>query len=109
MRKAYKYSGAPPVPALEDKDLEALRDEIAVARKMWEEDSRGKDIGTCVLGAGIACWHVARGCRNAREKVLIGSPGQSDCSDTRRRAEEYLRERLSKLGVEVFFNYGMMD
>jgi hypothetical protein len=93
--------------ALEGRDLDALAEALIAAEALWKADHKS-DVGTCVLGAGLATWYVEPRCRLAEQVILVRSPGQTDGALSRFRAEQYLRDQLPHLAV-LFFDHGRMD
>lgn len=97
-----------PVPAYRDAELGAFSKAIREAAAMWKADlaATGGDRGTCVMGAGLAVYHLPPRARVPREKVILHPPGQSDCSWCIERA----RKHLEAAGLQgLHFEYGRMD
>jgi len=64
---------------IREKNLHRFDVAIEGARAVAREDaSRGRDEGTCVLGAGVAVWALPSRARYPRRKVLIDAPFQGN-------------------------------
>lgn len=98
-----------------DRDLEAAKQTILSALKLWTQRcavymEMNGDRGSCVLGAGIAVNYIPRRCRTPRNHIIIPVPhtaGQGsltwECA-----VEEVLRF-LDERGIEAFYEPGHMD
>ena len=85
-----------------------LQGPAAHAQSMVQEDAkRFRDEGTCVLGAGIACYAVPKGCRKPRQILLTDAPFQGNVGSQRasNRALQWLKEQ----GIEAYWYDGRMD
>ncbi len=109
MRKVRRW--AEWINCYEEKDLAAgtptgmLFEE---AKLMVAEDAKkGRDEGTCVLGAGITVNYVAKGARTPGSYFVTHAPFQGNVGSYRasQRALEFLKEK----GVDARWDDGRMD
>ena len=111
MREVPKFSeGGEIVVALEDKDLIALEDTFAKAKDLWVQEwikQGSTDEGSACLGKGLEVWHVRKGARVARPRMVVPcSPVQGNLCCVLKRDSH----RLSTMkGIEVRYNDGVMD
>jgi len=90
-------------------DLYRWQVAIAAADLLSREDAaRGRDEGTCVLGAGVAIWTLPPRARNPKRAILVHAPFQGNVGSQKacRRALAVIRE--AGLEGAVWYD-GVMD
>ena len=112
MREVPKFSeGGEIVVALEDRDLIALEDTFAKARDLWVQEwikQGSTDEGSACLGKGLEVWHVRKGARVARPRMVVPCPpvqGNLSAAFSKEPAIDFLLNE----GIEVRYNDGVMD
>jgi hypothetical protein len=76
-------------------------------RQVAEDAKRGRDEGTCVLGAGVAIYVIPKGARNPRMRLLTQAPFQGNVGSFRasQRALAMIQDNLEG----AFWYDGVMD
>lgn len=118
MKTIKRGLGGADIVAYQDADLEdiGLQQILGEAKRDWADRiatyvHQHGDVGSCVLGAGIAVWYLPPRCRKPRKKVIINPhvivPYQG--SVTWEVSANIIVDYLKKNGIECWFEYGRMD
>lgn len=100
--KWIEYLGEPHL-VLQPDDLRIAEPLIARAEKLWKRFYR--DLGTIVIGSGIATLYLPPRKRKPVRKLLIASPGQGNGSDSAVIPLNF----LNRYGIPCFFEEGRAD
>lgn len=99
-----------------EKDLLRKGLQIAKARELWEKrtletrERIGKDIGSCVRGAGICVNLIPPRKREPRRHMIIGSPGVGGQGSVMwEESAEDIVTFLKSWDVDCYFEHGNMD
>ena len=114
-----EYDDTPSGRSINWRDLEMLESSFDHARRMVDEDARlERDMGSAVLGAGIALDVVEKGCRKPKRRIIVGAAFQGNVGSYRaaKRALTFLRHDVFKgqpgdpnRGIPAYWYDGIMD
>ena len=101
---------------LRDKDLVELKDVILEAERVWKDASREEfqkigDVGSCIIGDGVAISYLGPRKRKPVTKIIISSNAVA-CAQGSAHYEKHKDKALQVLkdnGVDCFYSWGRMD
>lgn len=101
---------------LRDKDLAGLTNVIAKAEQVWRDASKEEfekigDVGSCIMGDGVAITYLGPRKRKPVTKIIISS-SRVACAQGSIHYERHKDKALKVLkdhGIDCFYKWGMMD
>jgi hypothetical protein len=94
--------------AIRESELARWAEQIKDAKRVAADDVLlGSDVGTCVLGAGVALDVIPKGGRIARRRIVIDAPFQGNVGS--RLACENALALLVDAGLDAYWYDGIMD
>jgi len=99
-----------------DLSNEVMQGTIAKARDLWQKRcaeyvAKHGDRGSCVMGAGIAVWYLAKKCRTPGKLIIIDAreatwyQGSVIWEDSRAEVQKFLADN----GIVTCYAWGNMD